>query len=484
MKTVLAVLLIVVSSASAFSGADVDQGKVPVTTSSESARTEFLIGQHLSDNLQATKSLEHYDKAVAIDPQFASAYLARAVNSLTTPEFLSNLEKAVQAKDRVSEGERLLILAADAGAKVSFKKQQGYLEHLVELYPNDERARFTLGSFYFGQQDYALALQQFEKAVSLAPEFPPDYNILGYTYRQVEQYDKAEQAFKKYTQLVPDDANPYDSYAELLMKIGRFDESIANYRKALAVDSTFTSSEIGITMDYLYQGKADLASREANRLHTMARNAGEERQAFFVQAVVASDGGNFAEAVRSFDKEYAVGKRINDVVGMAGDLAAKGSVYLEMGKLDDALASFRASNATMTSGNISPELKNNSNVVVHYNETKVALARGDFKKAKEEADAYRVGAEKSKNPNQLRFVHELQGPIALAEKNGAKAVGELLKASLQDPYNLYRLSLAYSLIGDNSHAKEYAKKAAEFHGLPSLNYAFVRAKATKLYSNQ
>ena len=50
--------------------------------------------------------------------------------------------------------------------------------------------------------------------------------MLGYAYRQEGDYANAEQAFKKYIELIPNDPNPYDSYAELLLKMGKFDESI------------------------------------------------------------------------------------------------------------------------------------------------------------------------------------------------------------------------------------------------------------------
>ena len=48
-------------------------------------------------------------------------------------------------------------------------------------------------------------------------------------------YANAEKAFQKYIELIPKDPNPYDSYAELLLKMGRFEDSIAQYRKALEI---------------------------------------------------------------------------------------------------------------------------------------------------------------------------------------------------------------------------------------------------------
>jgi len=59
----------------ASAGAD---SKIPITTKSDEARKEFLLGRDLSEKLQAQDSVEHFDKAIALDPEFASAELARA----------------------------------------------------------------------------------------------------------------------------------------------------------------------------------------------------------------------------------------------------------------------------------------------------------------------------------------------------------------------------------------------------------------------
>ena len=462
---------------------DEEGAKIPITTRSELAKQEFMLGQQLSDNLQATKSVEHFDKAIALDPSFASAYLNRANNSFTTKEFFDNLKGAMDHMENVSEGERLLILAANAGANGNMKSQREYLEKAVNLYPGDERAHFNLGAYYFGQQEYERAIEQYEKSIYLADRFAPAYNILGYAYRQLDKYTEAERVFKKYTELIPNDPNPYDSYAELLLKIGRFDESIANYQKALSIDSTFTSSEIGLCMNYLYKGDEKDASQAVKKLFAMARNPGERRQAFFIRAVVDVDNGNTADALKAFDDEFAVGKEINDVAGMAGDLAAKAAILEETGKYDEALKTYDASVEIIEHSNLSSDLKKNTLVIAHYNKAKIAAATGDVEKAKSETEEYWRGVQQKGNLNQIRFTHELRGITALAEKDYGKALTELLQANQQDPYNLYRLALAYEGKGDKVHAKEFFQKAADFHSLPFLNYVFVRNKAAKMISS-
>src|SRR5207245_10231063 len=62
-------------------------GKIPITTSSEEARKEFLQGRDLNEKLLIQDSIQHFDKAISLDPNFASAELNRAVVSPTGKEF-------------------------------------------------------------------------------------------------------------------------------------------------------------------------------------------------------------------------------------------------------------------------------------------------------------------------------------------------------------------------------------------------------------
>ena len=144
-------------------------GKIPITTKSEEARKEFLQGRELSEKLQAQDSTQHFDKAIALDPEFASAELARANAAATAKEFFDHLNKAVALAGKASEGEKLLILANQAGANGETVKQKEYLEKLVAGFPNDERAHFNLGAFDFAQQDYPQAIEHLKKAPELAP---------------------------------------------------------------------------------------------------------------------------------------------------------------------------------------------------------------------------------------------------------------------------------------------------------------------------
>ena len=477
-RLVLAVALIGYSSAHAQS--DGGNGKIPVTTSSAEARQQYVKGRTLGENLRAHDSREFLTQAAAKDPGMALAQYSLALNAPTAKDFFEHLKRAVALADKASEGERLMILGLQAGANADTRLQREYYERLAAAYPRDERAHFLLGGAYFGQQNYSKAIGEYGKSVELAPDYAPAYNLLGYAHRANGEFDQAEKAFKRYIALIPNDPNPYDSYAELLMKMGRFDESIAMYRKALATDPHFAPSRFGIASNLMFQGKHEEARAEAWKLYEAARNDGERRTALFGAAVIYADEGKLDQALAELKKEYAVAEKINDAAAMSADLVAMGDVALEAGKPGDARKFYVSSLAMQEKSDLSHEVKEDAKLNHHYNLGRAALRAGDLAAAREHAKTFLIGAMAKNNAGEVRQAHELSGAIALQDKKYDQALEELRQGNQQDPYTLYRIALAYQGKGDQTKAADFFRQAANQHTLPTLNYAFVRAKAKKM----
>ena len=466
------------SAAAATAGGDVaNSAKVPLTSASEEAKTLYVRGRDLAEQLRNQDARKLFAEAVAKDSTFAIAHYNLALTSPTTKEAIEHLTRAVALAPKASDGERLQILALDAGAKADPAKALQYAEELVAKYPQDERAHQNLGNAYAARQQNEKAIAQFEKAIEINAQYSPAYNSIGYAYRAVGNNAEAEKAFKKYIDLVPNDPNPYDSYAELLMKTGRFDESIEQYRKALSIDPNFGSSHIGIAADLMFQGKHDAAIAEAQKLYDAARDDGDRRTAMFAQVVTSVDAGKTAQALSKMEQLYAVASKNADTATMAGDAVSTGDILLNAGRTDEARKRYDQSLALVTKSGFPAEVKQDATLADHYNKARVALAKNDLATAKSEAAEYMKGAEAQQNDFRVRQAHELAGIIAAQEKGFDDAIAELGKANQQDPYVIYMTALAYRGKGDAAKAKELSQQAANSYTLPTLNYAFVRTKA-------
>jgi tetratricopeptide (TPR) repeat protein len=453
--------------------------KIAISTSSPQARELYLKGRDLADKLRATEGRVFFEQATEADPDFALAHLALANSATSAQEFFDALEQAVERADNVSEGERLMILGRDAGARSDPAAQKAHYVELVERYPQDERSHQLLGGYYFGRQEYGDAIGHFNNATEVNPDFSPAYNLLGYAYRGSGRFDDAEAAFKRYIELIPDEPNPYDSYAELLMKMGRFEESITNYETALAKNPTYVFSLVGIGHNLMLLGRPQEARETFQKLYDNARNDGERRTALFWNAASYVHQGSYEAAQEQCRKMQALDRAAEDWASLAGDLVLVGNIQVESGQLDRAMASYTEALEAVDRANVNDDVKQAARRNQLYQEGRLALAKGDIESARAKTEAYAEGVSVKNIPAEVRRVHELQGLIALRNGDGQSALSHFEQANQQDPRVLFEMARAARAAGDLSRARELARQAADFNQL-DLNFAFVRDRAKKL----
>jgi tetratricopeptide (TPR) repeat protein len=228
------------------------------TTSSMEAYEYFLQGREAYDKFLYLDAKLYLEQALALDPEFASAYLYLARSLGPLGEINARDETYRQAKkfaDRAVEKERLYILAAYAQIieRDDNKKLRLYQE-LAEKYPREKRAFYQLGLHFHGIDMYKESVSYYHKALNLDPDYGKTLNELAYTYSDMGEYEKATRYFERYVAVSPGDANPLDSLAEHYFRLGRLDEAIDKYQEALAIIPSFSSSR---SISYIYALKED-----------------------------------------------------------------------------------------------------------------------------------------------------------------------------------------------------------------------------------
>ena len=119
-------------------------GEIPVTTSSEVARTAFLQAR---DALEMTRSADAealLNQAIEQDPTFALAYLYKAYLFTSLADWRKNMDLAVANKDRCSPGEQLLIDMRMTYPVNDAAKRFALTRKLVNAYPGSARALLIL----------------------------------------------------------------------------------------------------------------------------------------------------------------------------------------------------------------------------------------------------------------------------------------------------------------------------------------------------
>jgi tetratricopeptide (TPR) repeat protein len=450
-------------------------GKIPITTRSEAARTLFLRARALNEELKTHEAHALFQQAVGLDSNFAIAEYYLASTSPTAKEASEHLRRALALARGVSAGERLMILGLDARTHADRTRARQLAESLVTQYPQDERARFLLASVYSAQHLYDRTIVEYQKAISINPNYSLAYNQIGYAFRSVGNLAAAETSFRKYVSLVPNDPNPYDSYAELLMKMGRFDESIVQYRKALSIDPHFGGSHVGIAADHMLLRRHAAARAELDTYFRVAQNDNERRTALLNSAMVNVDKGSTDSAVAALQRSLEIARAGADTANVSADEIAIADILLDAGRVDAARDRYNHAHNVMAASGLARPLREDDVLARRYDMARVALARHDLAGARSEAAAYASGAIAAKNDARIRQAHELNGLVLLEAKQIEASLAELAQADQENPAVLYAMARAHAGHGATVKAKEMYAQATGMNILPTLPYVFTRA---------
>lgn len=474
-NSLLVIIVILMALGAGCTG--VHEDDIPITTTSEQAREYFRLGRDLNEKLRTFEAGHYFKKAIALDSNFALAYLYLASDEPTRDIRLQLLDKAASLGENASESERVMILGWRARYTNDWRESRKYYLRLIALHPNSKRALHLLSNHYLFVHEYEQAITQYEKAIAIDPNYAPPYNGLGYAYFYLGRYGKAERCFHKYIELIPDDPNPYDSYADLMLRMGRFAEALGYYQTALRKNPNLITAYLGMASAYNYLGQYDEARLQLATLYDRARTAEYQRRAYIAQAVSYADEGDMNSALACLQKSYTLAAEAKDVLAMAGDLDWMGHILLAAGDSKAALGKYEQAAELVNQSSLAPIFKEAAVQTFQYNATRVAISRGQLQAAKEYAEKYHASAAQADDPLRTIQYHDLAALIALAEQNYHTALAELRQADVLDPYNLQRQAQAYRGIGNQRKAAELEQEAAVFYSNNNLNHALIRGTA-------
>ena len=466
LTAILVMMFLIAAAPSVFA----QSGDMRLTASKE-ALALFKQGLDKSENLEDPGTL--FDRAVQADPNFAFGYLYAGQNNR---EAQQNLEKAVSLADKASPGEREWILAASDGNNGNQAGNLAHLQQLLKLHPRDKRVQSQLGFYYRGIGDDATALKYFNESTKIDPKYAPAYNNIGYSNIALEKYADAEAAFKTYIKLIPSNPNPYDSYAEMLMKTGKYDESIKQYNMALSKDPTFIASYRGMGNNYVYKGDYAKAHDTYQMMFDKATNDGNRDQALSSSMNAWLAEGNIEKALGANEQRIAIAEKAGDIQTMLGLRNLAGFINLESGDLDAAAKQYEMASKLAEDPSLPAVLAPNRKFNATIQMSRYLADRGEFDEAKAElANADKIIA--VKNVNQQRNLNLSFGYVELKEKNFAKANEFLSKANPNDPLVWYYRAVAFEGSGDTKSSSDLYRRIGNWNQLDTTGYALVRRRA-------
>ena len=446
--------------------------EISITTVSEEAREAFLIGRQKKENIEFEAAEMLFNRAIELDPEFALAYLYRA--------YPGDHEKALSYIDKVSEGERLTIKYFKAYDFYELKEANDYLTQLLDKYPSSKHVHLWAGLFYENiLQNYQLALDHFYIASKLDDKYAAPHNEIGYRHMRLGNFEKSEEAFKKYIELAPDCPNAFDSYANFLMKLKRYDESIQQYTKVYDInpDKIVTIARIG--QNYAFRGEYEEARSYYDKFFNESDNIGQKASALSLSSASYLAEGRIGEALKKMNEYIVLGKKNNENVEVLLGTANLGFMQLELGNKEEGLKKYREAAELLKKLDLPEPTRNRYTFSSYGWLVRAYSATGDFRRAKEYLGKAKKVVDDTNNPLYKNEYHMFAGYYNIEKGDYQAAVDNLLMCTQDNPFNIYILAKAYTLAGMTDSAFDLIEILDSWEDF-GLDYIVARTKSRDL----
>jgi DNA-binding winged helix-turn-helix (wHTH) protein/Tfp pilus assembly protein PilF len=201
------------------------------------------------------KSIEYFERATAIDPDYALAYTGIADSYSLLAEYLflppkEAFERALSAARRAVEIDSALAEAHASLAEVRFFYKRDWsgaeeeFKKAIALNPNCAAARHLFGWFLLTQERFDEALKEFERAQNIDPLSLVYNTALGQPFFYKRQYDRAIRLYKETIEMDQNFTIAHYYLGTALLHKRDYEGALSEYKKVKEVEYI----EQGITL--------------------------------------------------------------------------------------------------------------------------------------------------------------------------------------------------------------------------------------------
>ncbi|HYF29500.1 MAG TPA: tetratricopeptide repeat protein [Chitinophagaceae bacterium] len=454
------------------------QSLIPVTSKDPEAIALFRKAFHAADESETKEAEKLYLQALEKDTGFALAYMQLALLQGEFSKRTAYMTRAMQHINSVSEGERLWILGRNAFYGNGKREDEfGYFEKLVALHPEDAIAQYLYGymNHHHGRKNYAKAIEHLEKSVQLKPTYLTALDDLAFAYMEIQDFANAERVLLRLISLQPRKVNPRDAYGEMLLRSGRFHESIEAYRKALDIDPGYAWSIFGVATNLNFIDRHAEARAFLAPLLTTPLPERESYHLMHAYQCSYLDEGKVDSAILILKQHGAAAKQKNRFTQRFLALSNATRILFEHGDTIRGKEAYQELNAFVQNETQNEGLKKQTAALKLYYDAYALYIGGHTAEARRALEAY--VAAKGNADDQSKI---LLTKLHLREKDVAGAEAFLKQCDAGNPYVQFWLAKTYLLSKRSNEARTLLKKVAELNQMHELDYQLVRRPAIEL----
>jgi tetratricopeptide (TPR) repeat protein len=301
-------------------------------------------GNYPKANLAYSRTMKTIDiqKDPKKTPLYVMALVGRSISFFSSKDYdnaIKDFENAINIcqKDRSLKNNPLLRTLLWNNKGVALTQQDKYDEAVqaydraVEINPQYADAWNNKGIALLLQGKYDEAVQAYDNAIEINPQFAQAWNNKGVAFTQQDKYDEALQAYDQAIDTNPQFAKAWNNKGLASYSQGKYDEAVQAYNQAIEINPQFAKAWNNKGLALLLQGKYDEAVQAFDRAIEINP---QFTQAWNNKGLASYSQGKYDEAVQAYDRAIGINPQFAQVWNNKG-LAS----YLQ-GKYGEALQAY------------------------------------------------------------------------------------------------------------------------------------------------
>jgi protein O-mannosyl-transferase len=215
-----------------------------------------------------------------------------------------------------------------------YHDQKSLWEDTFAKNPNSWMAENNLGTVLKDQGEFSKAIECYNKAIVLKPDFAPAHYNLGIVLFKSHQTNEAMDQFREAIRLDTSDARGFYNYAMALNRTGQRDQAILQGEKAVSLDPDYIDAHMYLAIMLSADGRLEDA---ISQFQQAARLDPANAEIHNDLGAVLRAAGRLDEAAPQFQQAI----QLNPTDSLARDNL--GRLLLDEGKIDEAIGQFEES---------------------------------------------------------------------------------------------------------------------------------------------
>ncbi|MCX6778017.1 MAG: tetratricopeptide repeat protein [Candidatus Micrarchaeota archaeon] len=180
-----------------------------------------------------------------------------------------------------------------------------------ESSPTDSRTYYHRGNDYYEKNDFDKAIENYNMAIVLNPNFAEAYFNRGLCYYNKKNYDRAIKDYDKSAELDPRNPIIYNNRGDAYYRKQDFEHAIADYDKALSLNDKYLKAFYNRGLAYACQQDYERAVEDFNKVIELNP---EFSEAYHIRGLAFDYMQDYPKAIADYEKAVKLNPQFQEAI--------------------------------------------------------------------------------------------------------------------------------------------------------------------------